>query len=190
MTARDKLLQLYSALKKDLPLTDDELAHVRDEMLAVYAALGRSDEAMPLLDDAVDEMQVLRYLNRLEDLTGHHIRRAATEVTQHLVPCLASIRQQRRRLVRAARDRRAGSPETKRARTDHRAAMDVDAGTSDKPHAVVSVEELRRMWEQQAGAEKAQTDANSGQREPTSRNEKDRHSESSSLEMQAKQSAA
>ena len=86
MTARDKLLQLYSALKKDLPLTDDELAHVRDEMLAVYAALGRSDEAMPLLDDAVDEMQVLRYLNRLEDLTGQHIRRAATEVTQHLVP--------------------------------------------------------------------------------------------------------
>ena len=86
VTARDKLLQLYSALKKDLSLTDDELAHVRDEMLAVYAALGRSDEAMPLLDDAVDEMQVLRYLNRLEDLTGQHIRRAATEVTQHLVP--------------------------------------------------------------------------------------------------------
>ena len=190
VTARDKLLQLYSALKKDLPLTDDELAHVRDEMLAVYAALGRSDEAMPLLDDAVDEMQVLGYLNRLEDLTGHHIRRAATEVTRHLVPCLAGIRQQRRRLDRAARDRRAGSPETKRARTDHRAAMDVDAGTSDKPHAVVSVEELRRMWEQQAAAEKAQTDANSGQREPTSGNEKDRHSESSSLEMQAKQSAA
>ena len=191
VTARDKLLQLYSALKRDLPLTDDELAHVRDEMLAVYAALGRSDEAMPLLDDVVDDMQVLRYLGRLEDLTGHHIRCAATKVTQHLVPCLASIRQQRRRLDRAAQDRHAGSPENKRARTDHRAAMDVDAGTSgDKPHAVNSVEQLRRMWEQQAAVEKAQTDANSGQREPTKGNEKDRHSGSSSLEMQAKQSAA